>query len=845
MKLRWNQRIALGLTVLMVLQHPAVSLAETGSASSALGAASWEEEIPEKQAFATSSDAEKKTVTGGDSGNGRTAAATDSDAEPAMFDEDGTLMDGEVLPDGEILADGAFLSAGKLDALLALEEATPLNAKKSILDMEIRTAEGVLQAGDVLQEAEPQDAGLQGEGLQGTESRKGKLNAMKAAAAADPLDAAIALLEEAADNWDGTEVEFSDGLALGIVADLSGLEIPADQDGKLFSRFLNRNPQYFFLSSYYLALPTEDERYISQLAPLIDMTYSIDDVQVFEDKVDEIVSYVDPSWSDEEKVLWLHDYIILTTAYDTDYSNFNAYNCLVEGDAVCQGYTLAYDHLLKQFGIEGDLISSATLQTGDDTEHVGHIWNLVKLDGKNYYVDVTKDDPLNSYRYWCRHLNLMNGQAACYEHNHQTTDWLNSEGEPVYDVLPASTDHDSWFWKNCYAAIPNVYGGWVYTDHTTNARYGNNEIRIYSYGAADTADADRLLAEFPDIWKNMDTGGRLTSRFIHFAESQDELVVSGPLNLYWLKEDGTLTSLYELSEEEQALGGIFGMRADFADDTVICYDLYRNRTSALQAERTLDLTDAFGIHVTSININTAEKIMAAGKTFQLKAWPQPVNATNKEVNWTSSDETVVTVDSTGLVKALKAGSAAVTVTSADSGVTAVCEITVKIPVTGVKINTTAKTMVPGKTFQLAAWPQPSNAANKAVTWTSSNTGVATVSSTGLVKAVKGGTANITVKTADGGYTATCKITVNIPVTGVRINTTAKTMTPGKTFQLAAWPQPSNAANKKVTWWSSNTAVATVSSTGLVKAVKAGTAVITVKTIDGGYRQTCKITVDHS
>ena len=129
-----------------------------------------------------------------------------------------------------------------------------------------------------------------------------------------------------------------------------------------------------------------------------------------------------------------------------------------------------------------------------------------------------------------------------------------------------------------------------------------------------------------------------------------------------------------------------------------------------------------------------------------------------------------------------------------------------------------------------------------MTWTSSNTAVAKVSSTGLVTAVKAGTATITVKTADGGFTAVCKITVDIPVTGVKINTTAKTITAGKTFRLAAWPQPSNATNKQVTWTSSNTAVATVSSTGLVKAVKKGTATITVKTVDGGYTAACKITV---
>ena len=69
-------------------------------------------------------------------------------------------------------------------------------------------------------------------------------------------------------------------------------------------------------------------------------------------------------------------------------------------------------------------------------------------------------------------------------------------------------------------------------------------------------------------------------------------------------------------------------------------------------------------------------------------------------------------------------------------------------------------MTAGSTFQLTAWPQPSTATNKAVTWTSSNTAVAKVSSSGLVTAVKAGTAKITVRTADGGYTEVCTVTVN-------------------------------------------------------------------------------------
>ena len=292
--------------------------------------------------------------------------------------------------------------------------------------------------------------------------------------------------------------------------------------------------------------------------------------------------------------------------------------------------------------------------------------------------------------------------------------------------------------------------------------------------------------------------------------------------------------------------------ADLAVDValpVTLYDEAGKAYSALPRGLTESVRLSKTVKVSYVKINSTAKSIALGKTFQLRAWPQPVNATNKAVTWESSNPSVAAVDSTGLVTAVKAGTADVTVTTEDGGFTAVCKITVVVPVTSVKINSTAKTLKVGKTFQLAAWPQPTNATNKTVTWTSSNSAVAKVSSKGLVTAVKAGSAVITVKTADGGKTAACKITVQaaspatVPVTSVKINSTAKTLEVGKTFQLAAWPQPTNATNKAVTWYSFNTSVATVSSTGLVTAKGKGSTNVRVMTKDGGKIAYCKITVE--
>jgi len=166
-----------------------------------------------------------------------------------------------------------------------------------------------------------------------------------------------------------------------------------------------------------------------------------------------------------------------------------------------------------------------------------------------------------------------------------------------------------------------------------------------------------------------------------------------------------------------------------------------------------------------------------------------------------------------------------------------------ITVNSVTLSPTAMTLAEGESQTLTATIAPSNAENKNVTWTSSNTEVATVSN-GKVTAVKAGKATITVTTEDGGKTATCEVTVNAktsPVTGVSLDKTAHEMTEGEEITLTATVNPDNATNKNVTWSTSDAAIATVTN-GKVTAVKAGKATITVTTEDGGKTATCEVTV---
>jgi hypothetical protein len=169
-----------------------------------------------------------------------------------------------------------------------------------------------------------------------------------------------------------------------------------------------------------------------------------------------------------------------------------------------------------------------------------------------------------------------------------------------------------------------------------------------------------------------------------------------------------------------------------------------------------------------------------------------------------------------------------------------------VPVTGITLLPASLTINVGSSpQQLASTIAPANASNKNITWTSSNNNVATVSAAGMVTAVSSGTATITVTTADGGKTATTAITTTsqVFVSSITVSPTTTTIAMGNQQQLTATISPANASNKIITWASSNTNVATVSSLGLVTSVAAGTCTITVTTQDGDKKAIAAITVD--
>ncbi|MDD6364683.1 MAG: Ig-like domain-containing protein [Bacteroidales bacterium] len=175
------------------------------------------------------------------------------------------------------------------------------------------------------------------------------------------------------------------------------------------------------------------------------------------------------------------------------------------------------------------------------------------------------------------------------------------------------------------------------------------------------------------------------------------------------------------------------------------------------------------IRVSSISLSKSALELSVGDQASLDATISPDNATNKRIRWSSSKESVVTVTPEGIVEAVSGGTAFITATSEDSGVSAKCEITVKekvISITGIALNKTSLSLKEGEEFTLEATITPANATNKDLSWTSDNEAVATVSAEGVVKAIRAGTARITATTVDQGKSASCTVVVATKMSAV-------------------------------------------------------------------------------
>ena len=258
--------------------------------------------------------------------------------------------------------------------------------------------------------------------------------------------------------------------------------------------------------------------------------------------------------------------------------------------------------------------------------------------------------------------------------------------------------------------------------------------------------------------------------------------------------------------------------------------------------------------VMSIDISIAVSGVSIEENLEIEQFEEaqltpnvfPANADDLSVSWSSSDESIVTVDENGIITALNPGQATITVTTNDGGFTdeiVVTVIEVIIDVSGITVDPTAIELNIGDIFQATATVAPSNATIAAFEWVSLNRDIATVDGEGVITAKADGEVIIQAVTADGGFVGEILVTVtSLSVTSIVVPETSLEIYENTSRTLSYQIQPENATNQDVVWSSDDSTIVSVTQEGTITANSVGETTVTVTSLDSGVSASITITV---
>ena len=388
-------------------------------------------------------------------------------------------------------------------------------------------------------------------------------------------------------------------------------------------------------------------------------------------------------------------------------------------------------------------------------------------------------------------------------------------------LLPGNADDKTISWKSSDDTIATVDDSGL----VTGLSLGTVEITASSGSASDVCEVtvEKLPVE------RIDLGAMSKTLYIN---EQFELTAAV------IPQDATYPQItWKSSDTDVAkvIGGGIVVSTGLGSCTI---------TATADGQLTTCLVTVIKSSVGSVTLDTYAKSLYVGDWFTLSASVSPSDATFTDITWTSSDVSVATVSDAGVVQAVGDGSAEITATA--DGVSAKCDVSVGTKfVTDVSLNHSSKALHIGEMFALTAYVSPDDAADPAITWKSSDSNIAKVNGAGIVEAKAAGKCTITA--TSGAKSASCTITVleapAVRVDSVKLAINSNTVTilyVGDTVDLVANVIPSDADDRSLTWSSSDTSIATVSSLGRVDAVAPGDATITVSA--GGHSDTYNISV---
>ncbi len=337
---------------------------------------------------------------------------------------------------------------------------------------------------------------------------------------------------------------------------------------------------------------------------------------------------------------------------------------------------------------------------------------------------------------------------------------------------------------------------------------------------------------------------RLESFAFETTSMELEVNQTKKLNIIFTPSEGVNTNVTFYSSDESTVtvdkdGNLTGISVGSALITCIAEDLgeYRPITCKVTViQQHLVATD--------FTIDPLEQTIQVGDDFTILPIFTPAETTNKQVRYQSLDEAIATVTEEGVVTGVMAGQTVIQCTAVETNLTALCKVTVENAIT-FSLNPSSREIAIGKSFKISKVTKPSNV-DKAATWRTSNSKIASISATGKVTGKKIGTCTITCTLKKYKQSATCRVKVAKLKSTLKLDKSSIRMNVGSTYRLKKTVWSNNSSNPSVKYTSRNKRVATVgSSSGKITAKRVGSTIITAKTTDAVHATArCRVTVIH-
>ncbi|MBR5377239.1 MAG: Ig-like domain-containing protein [Lachnospiraceae bacterium] len=468
----------------------------------------------------------------------------------------------------------------------------------------------------------------------------------------DGYEGACDVIAEAVGDWNGDRQ---------IGADLSQFDIPKDEVSRLLADVINQHPEFFYLDGSYTCSIDPSGKVKSIFVGIRD-GYTIAESEEFDRKVTEILRGIDRSWTDLQKTIYIHDYLVTHVQYDLSMSRYSAEDAIVRGSCVCMGYSLAFEYLMNRVA---DRFNCTYVRSGC----LNHAWNYLTIGGKQYYVDCTWDDPISGsghfYEYHCEHADFLMSRDKLHE-NHNTSDWTDYYGNDVYNSVRGAKDYENAPWVKMNSPIPMI--------GNTGGCFGDNEygdVQFYTYDFK-TGEKNKLTEyEAKTAWNGsnwwMSSFSSLScvGNYFTATTATDILLINS--------KTGSKRTIYTLTDAEKAKGFIFGAQVR---DGIMTYQLYATYGSGKKGSGKIDLS-AYDNKGVAVILEQKDIDLDIGGTATIKAEVLPEELENKKVIFKSVDDTIARVDSTGLVTGVSEGDTAIEVTAEEGGKSAFCRINVE------------------------------------------------------------------------------------------------------------------------------------------------------------------------